>query len=368
MFLALRELAYSKLRYIMVGLIIFLLSFLVLFVSGLAQGLANDNAAAIQNMENEAEYFVIDEEAELQLTRSLIDDEDQQIVNNHVDDTQILGVHQGTIQDEEESITDITKFFVDPDSNLYPEVTEGELPSEGHEVLANESIQEDGYAVGDEFLEDTTEEIFTISGFTSNQTYSHTPVLYVTEEGWQEMSGSDPGSDDDELLASALVLPEISEETVNDLNNELGDGEVVTIQESLSGIPGYSEEQGSLWMMIVFLFIISAFVLAAFFYVITIQKLTQFGILKAIGANVSELARAILVQVVIISVTSVAVGIGATYLVAALLPVGMPFMLPVTMVALLAGLFIVVAILGSLLSLYKVKKVDALEAIGGMEA
>lgn len=362
MFLAIRELLYSKLRYFLIVLIIFLLSFLVLFVSGLAQGLAYDNASAILNMDDEANYFVIDDEAEMQLTRSLIDEEDQQMVYNNVDQAELLGIHQGTIQGNGEQQADVSKFHVDQDSALFPEITEGEAPSEPGEVLANETLQEEGFGVGDEFLEETTGETFTITGMTTNQNYSHTPVVYVTEEDWLEMGG------EEEMLASALVLPDIGEETASTLNSQLTNSEVVTIQDSLSGIPGYSAEQASLWMMVVFLFIISAFVIAAFFYVITIQKLTQFGILKAIGAKVSNLANAILVQAGIISIGSVALGIVATFLVSALLPAGMPFMLTFNLVASLAGIFIAVAILGSLLSLYKVKKVDALEAIGGMEA
>ncbi|HHQ0972437.1 TPA: ABC transporter permease, partial [Listeria innocua] len=42
MFLALRELKHSKLRYILIGLIMVLIAWLVLFVTGLANGLAND--------------------------------------------------------------------------------------------------------------------------------------------------------------------------------------------------------------------------------------------------------------------------------------------------------------------------------------
>ncbi|MEB9935945.1 ABC transporter permease, partial [Bacillus cereus] len=51
MFLALRELKQSKLRYGLIGLIMVLLSFLVLVISGLANGLSYDNASSIQNME-----------------------------------------------------------------------------------------------------------------------------------------------------------------------------------------------------------------------------------------------------------------------------------------------------------------------------
>lgn len=43
MFLALRELKHAKLRYILIGLIMVLIAWLVLFVTGLANGLANDN-------------------------------------------------------------------------------------------------------------------------------------------------------------------------------------------------------------------------------------------------------------------------------------------------------------------------------------
>ncbi|WP_054710332.1 ABC transporter permease [Bacillus sp. JCM 19041] len=97
----------------------------------------------------------------------------------------------------------------------------------------------------------------------------------------------------------------------------------------------------------------------------TIQKLTQFGILKAIGAKSKELAKAVFLQIVILSAVSVGLGIGATLLIGNLLPEGMPFHLDAELIGLLAALFIVVAVLGSLLSLVKVMKVDPLEAIGG---
>lgn len=43
----------------------------------------------------------------------------------------------------------------------------------------------------------------------------------------------------------------------------------------------------------------------------------------------------------------------------------MPFLLTTTMIGQYAGIFIVISILGTLISLYQVLKVDALEAIGG---
>ena len=47
-----------------------------------------------------------------------------------------------------------------------------------------------------------------------------------------------------------------------------------------------------------------------------------------------------------------------------ILPAGMPFLLTTPMIAQYAAIFIVISILGTLISLYQVLKVDALEAIG----
>lgn len=116
-------------------------------------------------------------------------------------------------------------------------------------------------------------------------------------------------------------------------------------------------------MMVAFLFIIGAFVLAVFFYVMTLQNESVWRV-KAIGAKTSYLARTILSQVVVLTLCSLAISIGLTYGVAAILPDSMPFHLDLSLIAGCSALFIAVSVLSSLLSLYRVAKVDAVEAIG----
>ena len=70
MFLALRELQHSRLRYLLLGAIITMIAWLTFLLSGLANGLSTDNASTIQKMP--ADYFVFQSGARLVIGRSLL--------------------------------------------------------------------------------------------------------------------------------------------------------------------------------------------------------------------------------------------------------------------------------------------------------
>ncbi|MNP31673.1 FtsX-like permease family protein [compost metagenome] len=144
--------------------------------------------------------------------------------------------------------------------------------------------------------------------------------------------------------------------------------DVITQKEAISSIPGYSEEQSSLLMMIVFLFAIAAVVLAVFFYVITIQKTSQFGILKAMGTKTTYLAWSVLGQVWLLSIVSLGISLILISGMTMILPESMPFRLNISTIILTSSLFVGMSLIGSLISVLKVARVDALEAIGRVGA
>lgn len=138
LFLALKELRYEKTRYALVAGIMFLISFLVLFVSGLAQGLAFNNASSLETMN--VDHFVLDKEAEHQLTRSLVSDEDQQVIEDGEVDATPFGLHMTMLIREEASNVDVAMMSVDLNSPIAPTIIEGQTPSEG-QALIHESIK-----------------------------------------------------------------------------------------------------------------------------------------------------------------------------------------------------------------------------------
>ncbi|MNO14448.1 FtsX-like permease family protein [compost metagenome] len=367
MFMAIRELRHAKTRYILISLIMVLIAWLVLFVTGLAQGLASDNASSIQQMN--ADYLVLQQDSNQRLTRSMLDHQTIEQVKQHAEDAAFtpLGVQMTTITSSQiEKKTDITFFAINPKGVLAPQVVEGRMidDSSPTEIVIDRSAKDNGLALGDSILDQTSGQSFTIVGFTKGQSFSHTPVAHMNLEGWQLLQQSRMSPEDGNNPSFNAVAITGAQALADEISNQVSGVEVIGKSQVLQGIPGYKEEQGSLLMMVAFLFIIAAFVLAVFFYVMTIQKINQFGVLKAIGAKMSYLARGLICQVLILSITSLAVSIGLTYGVSLMLPESMPFELNGSVIAICIVLFLFVSLIGSLLSLYRVAKVDAIEAIG----
>jgi putative ABC transport system permease protein len=368
MFLALRELKYAKLRYFLIALIMILIGWLVLFVSGLANGLASDNASAIKTMNTD--YLVVQEDSDNRLNRSILLEEKFHDIHQYLNETAAtpLGVQMARLTKNESSKKiDATFFAIDVNSMLSPDLVEGKMINNTttNEVVVDQSFKNNGFEIGDYVTDQASGKAFEIVGFTKGQSYSHTPVIHINFKEWASinrmMSSQSPSSRNKLFNAIALT---VNHDKAQQIEKEVSGISVISKDKALEGIPGYQQEQGSLLMMIVFLFVIAAIVLAVFFYVITIQKINQFGVLKAIGAKSSHLARNIIFQVLALSILSLVISVALTYSVSAILPASMPFDLNPQLALICSMLFLAVSVVGSLLSLYRVIKIDAIEAIG----
>ena len=97
--------------------------------------------------------------------------------------------------------------------------------------------------------------------------------------------------------------------------------------EFLNTIPSYSAEQLSLNMIIWFLVAISGLLFAIFFYMMNVQKIGLYGILKAIGVKTSRLFKMMWTQMIFITVIALGLSVALSQGFDLIAPEGMPFSL-----------------------------------------
>lgn len=369
MYLALREMRHAKTRYALIITIMLLVSFLVLFVTGLARGLAYANGSVIENME--ADYMILQDDADHRLMRSELSAHQLGAAEVVLGKERVsaFNLKMTTLSQENgQGKADVALIAIDPDSWIAPVVTQGKTLTGDIEgaIVVDRKLAKEGYTIGNVVVDHASGTSWTISGYTDDQSFSHTPVVFLNPLEWSKLQakmalGRDARTDIGQYNAFAVLA---SEDEADQLRTIVEGVEVISKGEAVSAIPGYKEEQGSLMMMIVFLFVISAFVLAVFFYVVTIQKSGQFGVLKAIGTKTAYLVAGVVGQVLVLSVGSLTVSLLLIWAAEAVLPNSLPFQLESGTLAFVCGSFVAMSLAGSLLSVYQVAKTDALEAIG----
>ncbi|SDZ23043.1 ABC transporter permease [Thermoactinomyces sp. DSM 45892] len=367
MFLALREIKYSKLRFLLISIIMILITWLVFLISGLANGLSSENASSFQHIE--ATHFIVQPNADKKLNRSRITEDKWVEIQKLSKPGEVTPFGQkmlSIVKQGTDSKVDIAVFATDANGFLAPEVIEGKkLRNDAkNEVVIDQSLRKKGIQIGDWIEDPDTNQKWQVVGFTTGQMYSHSPVVFMNLHDWRSIAMKQTAETTTYYNAISVKM---DSSNMNALRSKVKDIDVITKEDALQNIPGYKEEQSTLNMMMVFLFVIASFVQAVFFYVITLQKTSMYGVLKAIGASTAQLTRSLVAQMLVIITLVILCSIGLSYGAQALISSSVPFQLEVRTIALFSGLFFVVSIIGSLLSLYQILKIDAVEAIGRVE-
>ena len=103
--------------------------------------------------------------------------------------------------------------------------------------------------------------------------------------------------------------------------------------------------------------------LGIFVYVLTLQKRPVLGILKARGVPTGYLIRSGCAQTLILSVAGIGIGLLLTVVTSLVLPSAVPFRLSGLLDLLIAAAFVLVSVIGGLISVRVVSRIDPVEAI-----
>ena len=190
--------------------------------------------------------------------------------------------------------------------------------------------------------------------------FNAAPVLYADLSTFHHVKYGDAAElNKDQINGVVLKTNDLSK--VN-LDSDL---EVIEIEEFISNLPGYTEQNLTLNFMIYFLFVISAVIVSIFLYVLTVQKISMFGVMKAQGISNLYLSQSVIAQTFILSAIGIIIGFILTVITGSFLPSAVPVAFDYGTMMIYGAILILVAILGAVFSVSTIVKVDPLKAIGG---
>ncbi|KRM90186.1 ABC transporter permease [Liquorilactobacillus cacaonum] len=354
MFLALKEMKYEKLRYALIIAMIVLVSYLIFILTSLAQGLARQNTDAIKSWNIQS--VALNSDANTSMTQSVITR--KQLANIKLNKktavvTQVPIVVRGTNKSKESAQfigLNYTQFIM---KNM--KILNGKKPIKSNEVLVDSSLKQDGYQIGDKIKLNSGGNSFVISGFVKDAKLNIAPVVYGSINAAKVLKNAGP------TFATSAVVSQKKE--VKHLKNS--DVTSYSLKRFITKLPGYSAQTTTFTFMIGFLMVISLVVVAVFLYILTMQKLENYAVLRAQGVPVGILVRATISQSILIVISGLLIGTGLTGLTAQFIPATVPMYFSIPLLGTVALGLIIVALLGVIVPIKIVTQVDPVTVIGG---
>jgi len=378
-YLAFKEIWRNRGRFLLFSLVIALITVLVLFIAGLAQGLAAANKEYLEKLN--ADLIVFQEKTELSTTASRIGTAKFNDIRRvpGVKDAGPIGFSNATIVFAGvQKPLDVSLTGVEPGKPGAAPAFAGEdlRSNRGYNTVIDRNVVEQtGIKIGDRITIKTiqgTEDKFhelKVIGITDGRQYFFQPSIFIPLDTWDKIR-SQPEVND---LASELVVNVVAVQIDNPTDQQtmslqierlVGGVEVVDRRTAYEATPGYQAQQSTLNTQQGFTLLIGILVIGGFFQIQTLQKVPQIGMLKAVGTPNRSLAIAVVLQIILVTIFGVLLGSLGTLALSLGLPAGIPIIFLGNNIALAIFTLLLIGPIGGLVSVRLALKVEPLRALG----
>lgn len=362
--LAVRELLRRPGRFAVVGGALTVLVLLLLFLGGLLDGLYLNSTGAVRTLD--ADGIVFSDDARQSFLRSEVTADVRDDIDgvDGVAETGGLGFALlGVAVPGEDDVVDGAVIGYELPSTGLPD------PPASGEAWADRQLADEGVEVGDEVLVGPAEVPLTIVGFVDDTNYLQQGALWVEPGTWRQVLAENRP---DAVLADgsfqAVVVriaggadPDAVRASVDDAT---GATETLSEAEAIEAIPGIVEQGATFTAVIGVTVFIAGLVIALFFALLTLERLGLYSVLKAIGGSSRTLVAGLIVQSVVVAAGAFVLGGLLTLGLLQVVPDGIPLQLEPSRAATTFALITVTAVLGALVSLRRIVRIDPAAAIG----
>ncbi|BAN73425.1 MULTISPECIES: ABC transporter permease [Lacticaseibacillus] len=353
MYLSLKEIWHEKLRYGLIVAMMLLVTYLVFILSALANGLSQQNTQAINSWDTSR--VVLAKDSDINLSQSLLTSQQTKDLNLGKSQAYVGTIGVVATSSKHDEIRS-TMIGLDWDQYIGKDMklVSGHRAQSDHQIVVDSEFKDKGYALGDKVKLSTKGKRYTIVGFTENAKMSVAPVVYGTMNAWRTLHNL-PNT----FTASGIVSKS------NNFKVNTSDLKTYSANTFIQKLPGYSAQNSTFTFMIGFLFVISLIVIAVFLYILTMQKLPNYAVLRAQGVPSRTLVITTIAQALILVTLGLALGGALTAITAQFMPMGVPMIFsPQLNVAIVIGILLT-GFLGSIIPIRTILKVDPVTAIGG---
>jgi putative ABC transport system permease protein len=377
-YLSFKEIARNKGRFLLFSLVIALITTLVLFIAGLAEGLATANREYISKLDGE--LIVFQENVKLSTLTSRLSQSTLRQVQRlpGIVDVGPVGLSNASlVLGNGQEDVDVSLVGVEPGGPGGAPALQGRnlrSTRANEAVIDGKMAKEQGILVGDTITiksnQGSEENLYDIrvAGITDGRQYFFQPSVFLPMDVWDKVRPSGSADANQPLAYNILVVqlqdPNAVESMTDYIENQLGDVEVADLVTAYEASPGYSAQQSTLNTQRGFTLLIGILVIGGFFQIQTLQKIPNIGMLKAIGTSNRTVGATVITQIILVTLIGVAIGGLATYA----LSLGLPDQVPIVFsresatAALLS--LIVIGPIGGLVSVWLAVKAEPLMALG----
>lgn len=375
-YLAVKEVIRNRGRFLLVAMVIALITLLVLFIAALGEGLSNANRQYVANLD--AQLIVFLEKSDYSITASYLESNTVKSVRrvDGVADAGPIYTSNSEIVSLPEPLK-ISMLGVEAERPGMPPLLEGRYfrGGEAREAVMDMSVAErSGLKIGDEIklrsTQGTEDQFYTLKivGLVDEQAYFFQPTIFVPAATWElvrPQSASELNSDTPypNIIAVKLTDPAQTEEIRLRLQNEVANIEVADIETTISNIPGYTAQQGTVQTQGFFTLLIGILVIGGFFQIQILQKVPQIGVLKAIGSSNFVVGFSAVIQIIIVTAIGVGIGAAMTYLFSLGLPSAIPLEFNGTRSVFAVILLLLIGPFGGLVSIIYAVRIEPLKAL-----
>lgn len=361
MFLALREIRHQPARFLLITIVVVLVSYLAFFLTGLAYGLASAYSEVIRNWS--ASGVVVTATANQNLMASRLSEQQLELATQQADAASPL-LLQGVVYvpaDGEADRANAYLFAVDEDGPAAPAVTEGRYPRSGNEILLDATLAREGFSLDSQVQLADSDTTWRVVGFTEAQRFQTAPAMFVSTAQYEEQFDYLLTGRDGQVAAHAVVL---GPDAAPDAALEDAGLEYLPSDDLISALPGYNAQVLTFTLMIGSLIGIATLVLAIFIYVLTLQKRSLFGIMKAQGIRTSYIVVSGAVQTFCLTMVGVGLGLALAFGTSVALAGKVPFAVSPVLFGAVIGAFLLGTVIGGLVPMRTIARIDPIEAIG----